>query len=87
MQDFIKFARLYSFMSLKENINPDKLLEDVKETYGRALPFAVNIGYTTPETITFLIGKAGRQEIALSNLQNKGLETNNTPQVNSEENK
>jgi len=69
------------------NINPDKLLEDVKETYGRALPFAVNIGYTTPETITFLIGKAGRQEIALSNLQNKGLETNNTPQVNSEENK
>jgi large subunit ribosomal protein L10 len=69
------------------NINPDKFLDDVKEAYGRALPFAVQVGYTTPQTITFLIGKAGRQEIAIANLQNKGSETNNTPEVNSEENK
>jgi large subunit ribosomal protein L10 len=68
------------------NINPDQILENFKEAYGRALPFAVQVGYATPETITFLIGKAGRQEIALSNLQvNKSK--NQTPEVNSEENK
>jgi large subunit ribosomal protein L10 len=63
------------------NINPDQTLEDLKNTFGKALPFAVQIGYTTPETITFLIGKAGRQELALENLQNQ------TPELNSEENK
>jgi large subunit ribosomal protein L10 len=67
------------------NINPDKLLEDLKQTYGKALPFAVQIGYTTPETITFLIGKAGRQELAIERLQNKS--ENQTPELNSEENK
>jgi len=50
------------------NINPDKTLEDLKEAYGKALPFAVQIGYTTPDTITFLIGKAGMHEKALSAL-------------------
>jgi len=69
------------------NLNPDKTLEDFKEAYGRALPFAVQIGYTTPETITFLIGKAGRHEITLANLQNKESETSkqetNTPEQNS----
>jgi large subunit ribosomal protein L10 len=65
------------------NINPDKMLDDFKEAYGRALPFAVQIGYTTPETITFLIGKAGRQELIIANLQNKVSETQ-TPEVNSQ---
>lgn len=73
------------------DLNPDKVLDDLKEAYGRALPFAVNIAYTTPETITFLIGKAGRQELALANLQSQKSEIkeseNQTPEVNSEENK
>jgi large subunit ribosomal protein L10 len=70
------------------NINPDQILDNLKEAYGRSLPFAVQIAYSTPETITFLIGKAGRQEIAIANLQNKKSETTtNTPEVNSEENK
>jgi large subunit ribosomal protein L10 len=67
------------------NLNPEKTLEDFKMAYGKALPFAVQIGYTTPETITFLIGKAGRQCLALEKLQNKP-ETQ-TPELNSEENK
>lgn len=50
------------------SINPDKLLEDLREAYGKALPFAVQIGYTTPDTITFLIGKAGMHEKAISSL-------------------
>jgi large subunit ribosomal protein L10 len=57
------------------NLNPEKALENLKEAYGRALPFAVQIGYTTPETITFLIGKAGRQELAIRNLQNNSDKT------------
>jgi large subunit ribosomal protein L10 len=63
------------------NINPDKILDDLKIAYGKAIPFAVQIAYSTPETITFLIGKAGRQELALENLQSQ------TPEINSEENK
>jgi large subunit ribosomal protein L10 len=63
------------------DINPDKVLDDLKEAFGRALPFAVNIAYATPDTITFLIGKAGRQELAIKNLQN------NSPEQNTEENK
>jgi len=71
------------------NINPDKVLDDLKELYGRALPFAVQIGYASPETITFLIGKAERQELVLENLQtqkneNKESETQ-TPELNSNE--
>jgi len=67
------------------NLDPEKTLEDFKAAYGKALPFAVNIGYATPETIAFLIGKAGRQELALERLQNKekiATETN-TPELNS----
>lgn len=65
------------------DLNPDKTLEDFKQAYGKALPFAVNIGYTTPETITFLIGKAGRQYLAIENLQNKSNTETNTPELNS----
>jgi large subunit ribosomal protein L10 len=61
-------------------INPDETLDNLKEAFGRALPFAVQIGYTTPETITFLIGKAGRQELVIEKLQNQISE------LNSEEN-
>ncbi len=63
------------------NVNPEKTLEDLRGAYGKALPFSVQIGYATPETITFLLGKAGTQEKALEKLENQ------TPEVNSEENK
>ena len=33
---------------------------------GRALAFAVSRGYPTKETISFIIGQAGREEIAIS---------------------
>jgi large subunit ribosomal protein L10 len=63
------------------NIDPDKTLEELKEIYGRSLPFAVQIGYATHETINFLIGKAGMHSKAIENLQSQ------TPELNSEENK
>lgn len=42
-------------------IDREKTLEDLKVAFGKALPFAVEIGYITPETITFMISKAGAQ--------------------------
>lgn len=65
------------------NINPDKTLQDLKEAYGKALPFAVNIGYATTETITFLIGKAGMHEKTIENLQNNLSTNTQTPELNS----
>lgn len=41
---------------------------NLKTAFSKALPFAVEIGYATEETITFLIGKAGVREKALENL-------------------
>ena len=41
------------------NIDKEQTVEELKQAFGRALPFAVEIGYATNETISFLIGKAG----------------------------
>jgi large subunit ribosomal protein L10 len=46
-------------------IDRKETLEKLKSAYGRALPFAVNIAYTTPETIGFILGKAGMHAKAL----------------------
>jgi large subunit ribosomal protein L10 len=43
------------------NIDPEGTLEDLKEAFGRALPFAVEIGYTSPDTIKFFLSKANAQ--------------------------
>ncbi|MFH1503582.1 MAG: 50S ribosomal protein L10 [Candidatus Diapherotrites archaeon] len=66
------------------NLDPDKTLEDLKEAYGKALPFSVQIGYTTPETITFLIGKAGRHEKVIEDLQSQKSE-NKEPEIEKKE--
>jgi len=70
----IGFVPLSSF-DTKENklyldikIDKEETLKNLKYSYGRALPFAVAIGYTTPETIVFMIGKAGRDAKVIENL-------------------
>ncbi|MBU2562766.1 MAG: 50S ribosomal protein L10 [Nanoarchaeota archaeon] len=40
------------------NINPEEAIEKLKIAYSKALPFAVEIGYPSSDTISFLIGKA-----------------------------
>ena len=53
-------------------IDREKTIEDLKYAYGKALPFAIQIGYICSETIKLLIQKAGRNEKALNNfLENK----------------
>ncbi len=60
-------------------IDREKTLEELKRAFGKALPFAVEIGYVCKDTIGFLIGKAGMYQRAIEKL------TTNTPEVNSGE--
>jgi len=52
-------------------IDPEEAVNELQNAFGRALPFAVEIGYVTKETITFMIGKAGRNEMVLESLLGK----------------
>ena len=71
----IGFMPLASFdtqekkLYLEINIDPEATLEELKNAFGKALPFAVDIGYVSQDTITFLISKAGAHEKALGNLK------------------
>ena len=58
---------------LEIKIDKEKTLKDLKESFSKALGFAVGIGYTSEETIKLLIGKAGREEIKLSLLIKKEI--------------
>jgi len=49
-----KEKKLYSNIK----IDPEGTLKDLKSAFGRALPFAVSIGYTSKDTIRFLLAKA-----------------------------
>jgi large subunit ribosomal protein L10 len=52
-------------------IDPEEAISELQNAFGRALPFAVEIGYVTKETITFMIGKAASHEKAIGNLLGK----------------
>jgi len=52
---------------LNIKVDKEETLEELKTAFGKALPFAVEIGYVSKDTIGFLIGKAGRNEKALEN--------------------
>jgi large subunit ribosomal protein L10 len=62
---------------LEININTEKALVDLKEAFGRALPFAVELGYTSEDTIKYLLQKASLRARALEKFEN-------APEVNSE---
>lgn len=66
---------------LNIEIDREKTLAQLKKSFGKALPFAVAIGYVCKDTIGFLIQKAGRHEKAIEKLSNQ------TSEVNSGENK
>jgi large subunit ribosomal protein L10 len=53
---------------LNIDINIEKSLADLKNAFGKSLPFAVEVGYTCEDTIKFLIQKAGRYGNAMEKL-------------------
>ena len=55
---------------LNININIEETISELKTAFGKSLPFAVDIGYISDDTINFLLQKAGRHELALENLSN-----------------
>ncbi len=70
-------------------IDKEGTIEQLKIIYSKALPFAIEIGYSTNETIKFLIGKAGMHEKVLEKLAsgngNKTKNESNTPDENKSE--
>ena len=55
---------------LNIHIDKGKTLEELKVAFGKALPFAVNIGYICEDTIKLMIAKAAMHEKALDKLTN-----------------
>ncbi len=65
-------------------INAEEAISELREMYGKALAFSVEIGYTSEDTIKFLIGKAASHEKALEKFEE---ETSSEEKENSEEKK
>ena len=55
------------------NIDPEGTLNDLKSSHEKALAFAVERGYTSPDTIKFILGKAHSHGKALDALQPAGV--------------
>ncbi len=60
----VKQRKLYTEI----NINKEGEVKNLKVAFGKALSFAVEIGYVCEDTIKFLIGKAGMHEKVLEKL-------------------
>jgi large subunit ribosomal protein L10 len=60
-----KEGKLYSEIK----IDREETLNELKAAFGKALPFAVEIGYPAKDTISFLLGKAGRHGKVIEGLK------------------
>ena len=76
-----KEGKLY----LEINIDKEGVLEELKTSFGKALPFAVEVGYICEDTIKFMIHKAGIYEKALERLKPAGKSAQDTQETKSEE--
>lgn len=65
-----KEGKLY----LEIKIDREEALNELKVAFGKALPFAVEIGYPTKDTISFLIGKAHMHGKAIEALKKEESE-------------
>ena len=70
---------------LNININEEEAVNEMKNLFGRALAFAVSMGYSSKDTIKFLLAKAGINERILENLS--GKENSEKKEETSEDNK
>ena len=71
----IKEKKVY----LEIKIDTENVVKELKSAFSKALPFAVQIGYPTKETIKYLLFKALTHA--------KALDKNQTPELNSGEEK
>ncbi len=65
-------------------IDKEETIRDIKEAFGKALPFSVQIGYPTHDTVKFMIGKAGMHGKALEKFDDKE-EVNDNKKENKQE--
>ena len=69
----VGYIPLFAFDSVKGvlykeiKINREETVKELVAAYGKALPFAVNIGYANDETIKLMISKAAMYEKAIAN--------------------
>ncbi|MCR4284870.1 MAG: 50S ribosomal protein L10 [archaeon] len=49
-------------------IDKEETVAELEESFGRALPFAVEVGYVTEQTLDYILGKAGINEKAVAAL-------------------
>ncbi len=78
-----KEGKLY----LEIKIDREEALNELKVAFGKALPFAVEIGYPTKDTISFLIGKAHMHGKAIEGLKKTESEPVAEETPNEEESK
>jgi len=91
---FVGFVPLAAFDASEKkiyvNINIDKegIVNELKDSFSKALGFSVNISYSSNDTIKFLIHKAGMQEKAMKKLVNlKKESTEQTEKAEKEDKK
>jgi hypothetical protein len=71
---FVGFIPLLAYDTKEEKlyleivIDKEKTINDMKTSFGKSLAFAVEIGYSSNDTISFMISKAGRNEKVLEQL-------------------
>jgi large subunit ribosomal protein L10 len=75
---------------LEIKIDKEATLQELKESFNKAIAFSVEIGYSSQDTISFLIGKAASHEKALAALSGglaEAQETKTQLDKSQEENK
>tara|TARA_Y100000296_G_scaffold73252_1_gene90534 strand:- start:987 stop:1889 length:903 start_codon:yes stop_codon:yes gene_type:complete len=90
----VGFIPLASFDTKEEKlyldikIDKEKTLEDLKTSFSKSLAFAVEINYSSKDTISFIIGKAGTHEKILEKLiEKEPKKVEESKEENSEEEK
>ena len=61
-------------------IDSEKLIEELKRSYGKTLAFAVKIAYACKDTIGFLLAKANAEEKTIEKLIKPELKQENIQQ-------
>ena len=79
----VKEGKIY----LDIKIDRKGALEKLRTAHAKALPFAVQVGYASDDTIKFLIGKAGRYEKKLESFEHTSENKSESPSVNEDSGK